>query len=527
MHKVIELWNKFIERYGWFGLLRLIFYPLTTLVTTPVRLLQTLWACLILADGKWHSYNRFTAKHGINSLFYWTRALNLYRYGRWGNSPYLGLGNYDLSRCFHYSLLSLYAYWVASPVFLLVCMFGWLFSHLIWLQDISSTWVLLVIGLAAISTTFYSNTFGLQNYNAAGWLFFPLGLYALLTQKWILAGTAWLAASFGSFTVVFIAGILSLVAAISICNIYPLLALLPALLKLCTHFLPSIDSGNFRNILFSVAKAIGMIDKKVKYKRTSSRKLGITHLYFLLIYSQFVLVFYVLKQDIPALFLSGVIFFLINSTFVRFADVQSIYMLIFSLATATTIQNPMPLLLLSYWVLASPLPLFTGLISQENFDVVPKLAPFSIQPFIEGMKAFFSPVSQGERVFMAFEDPKNTYENVFDGYRTLLELPLYVAATKNIHFMPDWWGVFELNYEGAPDFWGRTVELVQKNIKCWNADYVVIYQDAGTELEEKWRDAGFTVLSCFSWRDYEEHLRGEKPYSGETPVWWLVKKPMD
>lgn len=91
--------------------------------------------------------------------------------------------------------------------------------------------------------------------------------------------------------------------------------------------------------------------------------------------------------------------------------------------------------------------------------------------------------------------------------------------------MPDLWAIFETNYQGAPDFWGRDVGPVLKNARFWKADYVIIYQNAGTPLESKWEEAGFKVLNKFSWADYDEDLRGSRPYNGEPPDWWLMKKP--
>ena len=140
----------------------------------------------------------------------------------------------------------------------------------------------------------------------------------------------------------------------------------------------------------------------------------------------------------------------------------------------------------------------------------------------EGMERFLAPVKPGQRVLMAFENPNGVYEKIFDGYRVLLELPLQVAAKKEVHFMPDWWAVFEVNYDGAPEFWGRDVESVKDNLLTWKTDYVVIYQDSQTKLNPKWEEAGFEALSHFSWLSYEKDL-GTKLYSGETPDWWLLK----
>ena len=121
-----EKYNRFIDRYGWKGLITFIFYPVITLVIVPVRLMQTLWNCRILVDGKWGDYNRFNPRNGLNSLFYWTQALNFFTYGRSGTSQVLGTGNYFLGKLWYSPLISLYAYWRFAPIVPLLGMFGWL-----------------------------------------------------------------------------------------------------------------------------------------------------------------------------------------------------------------------------------------------------------------------------------------------------------------------------------------------------------------------------------------------------------------
>ncbi len=504
--------KKFITRYGGFAFIRILFYPLTTLVSTPIRLIQTLWASRTLAEGKWGDYNRFTPHTGLNSLFYWTQAINFYRFGRSGKSPYLGLGNYPLSRWFHNSLPSLYAYWGASCVTVLFSMFGWWLFHLVWLEE--PTWLITVMFFSLISTTFYANTFSLQNYNALGWLFFPLGLYGLIMEQWEIATIAWLLASFGSFTVVVIGGILSFVVAVHHFQITPLLAMFPAGLKLLTHLFS--NQGGIQKTFLTVAKGLGLTRKNTKYKRSQTLSLG--GWYFVLLYLQFGMISAWMGNE-TLLFWTGVVIFFVNSTYIRFADLQSMYMMMFSIATTIILQdNGNLLLLFSYWLLASPVPLFAGFASIKVLDVVPKLAPFPIKPFLNAMEEFLKPVQKGQRVLMAFDDPKGDYHKVFDGYRVLLELPLYVASRKEIHFMPDWWAVFETNYEGAPEFWGREIKAVSHNVKRWKADYVVIYQENNPELETKWLEAGFEALTEFSW-----NMMPLKDSTLLAPKWWLLK----
>ncbi|MBI5952674.1 MAG: hypothetical protein HY865_13540 [Chloroflexi bacterium] len=523
IRRLITAFQKALRKLGWFGLVRICFYPLTTLFTTPVRLFQALWSCRVLADGKWGDYPHFSPHTAINSLFYSTRALNLYRFGRSGRSPYLGLGDYHLSRTFHYSFPSLYAYWIAGVPTILAGLAGWWLSHLIWINTADKTIVAGVMGLALISPLFYYNLVR-QNYNVLGWVFFPIGLYGLMTGRWAITGVAWLAASFGSFTVVVLGGLFSLVFSVFSWTIFPILAILPAGLKLAAHFLPLIDQRNFSKVTLGVAKAIGLVEGKAKYKRTKSKKINLKQIYLSLTYIQFLAAAYLLGGETSLIFLMGMLIYLVNSTSFRFADEQSMSMLMFSLGTVVAITISHPSILVFYWLLVSPPPRFLSFPSFANVnDMVPPISPFNIQPLLAGMEKFLTPVHKGQRILMAFDNPMGSYEKIFDGYRILLELPSYASTVKGIHFMPDWWGVFELNYEGAPDFWGRDIPSALRNIKQWKVDFLVIYQESGTELEPKWEEAGFRQVGKFAWSDYTEEL--QNAYEGLLPDWWLLEAP--
>ena len=522
-----KLFSIFKERFGRFGYLRLFFYPWTALLATPLRLAQTLWNCRVLVRGNWGDYSHFSVFAGVDYLCYWTIASNLREFGHSGYSPYIGLGNHPLRRFFQYSLVSLLPYWRASTIVLLAGMFGWLFAHLIWLNYAPASWVLLVIFLAFISTTFYVNTFALQNYNVLGWLFFPLGLFGIFTKNWIIAAAAWLLVSFGSFTVTVIAGVISVASAFMNLSLIPVIAFVPAGLKLLAQFYPLLITKDIKSSFLSVMRGIGLYSKGAQYRHTHTLKASLTALYFLLIYGQFFVVFYLVTGKLPLIFLAGLVIFLVNSSLIlRFLDIQSTQMLMLSLATAQLFQFPDSRLLVSYWILISPLPLLIPFpFMKRVLDVVPALAPFSIKEVKKDMEEFLGQIKAGERVLIAFDNPGGRYQKLFDGYRDLLEPLRYVASAKKVHLMPDYWAVFESNYQGAPSFWGRDIETVSKNIKNWKADYILVYQDAQTILSPEWELAGFKVVNKLSWLDYEKELKGVKPYYGNTPDWWLLRKP--
>ena len=520
--------NTFLERYGWKGFLSVLFYPFITLVTTPVRLIQTLWHTRVLAEGKnWQFYPHFSPHSAITSLFYWTGALNLYRFGRSGKSPNLGLGNYTLSQLFHYSLLSLYAYWKAGAVTLLLGMFGWWTGHFLWLDMNSNpAWCLLIIFLTLISTFFYSHTFVRQNYNVLGWMFLPIVLYGWAQENWTLATLACLGASFGSITVVFLAFLLSITYSLEILSFNPFLTIFPASIKFLLHLSPYLSKVNINKTMSNISKAIGLTSRKAKYIRNKKLGFEVPKIYRFIIAIQFLIVFLLITGKLPVLLITSFILWIVNSKFLRFADDQSVDILIVtvsaSLLLATSKESIW--LIVSYWLLISPVPLLSGYYGFRHLAIVPVLQPVNILPVLNEIHMFLSPAEKGSTILMAFEDPENKYEKLFDGYRSLVDAPKYVASEKDIHLLPYWWEIFEINYEGAPDFWGRDVEDVQRQMEKWSADYAIVYQENDPILDKKWTEAGFKKLTHISWKKYQDFFGGAFPFTEPAPDWWLLGK---
>ena len=520
--------NTFIEQYGWKGVLTVLFYPLITFVTTPIRLIQTLWNCRVLAEGKdWQCYPHFSPHSAMISLFYWTSALNLYRFGRSGKSSCLGLGDYHLSQLFHYSLPSLYAYWKAGAVTLLLGMSGWWVSYFLWFDaNTTLTWCLVIIFLTLISTFFYSHTFACQNYNVLGWMFLPVVLYGWFQGNWMLAALACLGASFGSITVVFLVSLLSVVYSLELLSFYPFFTIFPASIKLLLHLWPNFAKGSIIKTLSNIFKAIGITNREVKYSRKGTMRLGTSKIYRFVIYVQFVIVFLCITGNFPVLLILFFLLSVINVKYFRFADDQSMDILIVTVSASLmlSLSKESIWLIISYWLLISPLPLLSGYYGFKYNAIVPVLVPVDIRPILDATEMFLSPAKKGSRILMAFDDPGGQYERLFDGYRYLIDIPKYAATKKEIHFFPDWWGVFEVNYEGAPDFWGRDVEDIQKQMKNWEADYVIVYQESDTVLERKWTDAGFRELTHISWKKFDTFFGEDFPFTEPVPDWWLLGK---
>lgn len=513
-----------LGRYSWWRFALLPLYPITLLFTTPVMLCRTIWSSRVLLNGRWGRYPHFNVSFGIESLFYWGQAHLLYTHGRNGRARSIGLGDYPLSRWFNLSLPSLYSFRGAGAVSVLLGMLGWLCMHLVWMPSSGMGWGLLVCAVTLISTTFYAQTFGTQNYNAVGWLFFPLGVYGLTTGNIWMASAVWLLCSFGSFTATAFAILFTAVHAATTGSLIPLIALLPVSIKLITQFLPTFRDQSLLVTLSNVAKAIGL-KSKAKYlrkKRTRVRLLSsaATFFYHLVIYGQFAIVCYLFELPVYLL-VTAIVLYILRGTILHFGDVENANLAILSVALPLVLQSGEPLVLGSFWILAAPLPLMATFDSPKPFDLVPHCAPFDIEPLLTRMKEFLRPVSQGDRVLFAFENPENCYDRLFDGFRRIMEAPFYVCVRKGAHFFPYWWDVFETNYEGAPEFWGRSPQQVTRNMRQWECKYVIVYQDKDQpSLDPQWAQHGFEEVGSFRWST----VPVVNTSGVSLPNWWLLKR---
>ncbi len=523
--------NIFLElkKLAIWQLAEFLFYPIILLYRVPMAWIKTLAKSRVLLDGKWSRYMGFHPRNSLNSFFYRTQWLNIDRYGRTGTSLEVGLGKFHLSGWFHLSNFSSYVYANAGAVTTLVGTFVWGISHINWIISSDPTWVALITLTLLFSSTGYAMAFSRQNYNILGWLWLPTALFASINSIWLLAVVAWLGASIGSITVVILGLPIIFVLALESGNIEAIFTVFPALIILALHLRPLLVSNGdyFSNSVLNIAKLIGAHSRGVRYKRHSMR-FTVTTTYFLFVYVVSILILYFSLEKIPLLPITAVIIFLINQRLLRIADDQSVILLFVTVMGAYLLtQEPNAWALLALWLAASPLPCFLSITSSNLREGLTKIVchgPFDHDLLEENWDQFFSQVPVGSRIYFAFNNPGDHYEKIFDGYRAMIELPLYVASKRKVHLFPDWHAVGETNYPTAPNCWGRDVSDVLENLESWNAKFAIIYHDAQKTLDEKWTDQ-FTVIAEFDWSIFAESFQQTPLCSPEipTPKFYLLK----
>jgi len=505
-----------LRKRGFIGLLELLFSPVLIPLYTIPFWGKFLWNSRILLWGQWSRYQSFYAHNAINNLFYRTQWINLNRYGRLAKSPIIGLGNFPLSNWWHLSLVSSYIFANAGAITVFSGTFVLIFSNLIWLNSVAWQSVLLVFTIVLFSSSTVMLTF--QNYQILGWMWLPIAFYGLINNHMIIATIG--------FSLAGLFGITSLVVSTPIIIAYLLvtdqlqfiLILIPAFIIVFTNFIPIIRTGGLGASIRLIGKMIGLIHVNVHYKR-KSMNFSLMTVYLIFLYGFSIFLIWFGTNKFPLLLSLSYTIFILNQRFFRFADLESLIIMMIIMLSITIFSSPLNgYSILSLILAANPLIVGSGIVIRQK-----KIKLFDIESILIEMRNFLS-LPKGTRILFSFNNPDREYEKVFDGYRVLLEVPFLVASEKEIHLFPDWWAVSQTNYEGAPTLWGRSIEEIENNLNYWNTEYVIVYGDTQTELNTSFLTF-FTVINSFDWGlilpNFEKLDLLNK--SIKAPKWWLLR----
>lgn len=450
-----------------------------------------LWSLRKVPFRRACDFGHFCPAGALTSRYYSQVHEAIQRYGRAGVAPGLGFGDFKVLQLLHYTRLS-FAIFSRAGVFALAAgMVVWWLSHVVWLQSASPAIVYACMAVLFTGTTFHGQLFYHQNYNVLGWALFPIFVWALHGQLWMLAGTLLFAISFLSVTVTAFGGVLLAGAAGLHFSLWPVLAGVPAGLKLVSHVLRSVGGKSDGGVLRFVIQSLGGQKNKAKLRYDSFMQYPARFLFVANL--QFFVVAIFFAPQFPWYFMLGLGLYLLRSTGLRFADDYAYQLLLLSLAVPSVMLSGNFIVLLSFILVASPMTCFapTGAMF-GTASAVPAVSPCDTKQLLRPAVDFLAAANSGSRILLAFGDPQGRMANVYDGCYFQSQLMYYAGAESGRLVIPGMLAVFEIMNGRDVSVWGRSPNDMVANARDLGCRYVVRVQDSGDALD----DPRLAVRAC-------------------------------
>lgn len=146
------------------------------------------------------------------------------------------------------------------------------------------------------------------------------------------------------------------------------------------------------------------------------------------------------------------------------------------------------------------------------------LSPYLHHDIEASMRQFFNVVPDGERVMFSFTDPNGKYEQVFDGYRVLIELPVYICSKRNILLFPTFYTIETDNLQNQNlPIWGIEVNEIVNNMKCNSCRYSIYISSNKNGLPKTIQES-FNILSTFDWELFAPEIHDDPLWKRNFPL---------
>ena len=471
------------QKYGKYFFLRLFLYPITALFIFPIISLINFSNLAIWQFKKNKgTYIHLSSGWSLISLWYWIRADALKKLNKIKKIDFLGEG-IEKSDLWNYSpiVMNLFKYGVNSIIISTLILQISLVYVSIKLNNQNFTHLIILIFFSSAAWAIYLR----QNYQIISWTALPFTLYFILTSQLLPLAICFLLLSISSIST-FVVGLFYFII-FSIFNFSPtsfLLAVAPSFLFYIIKFVFGLFQKNSRvkiRSIISDLKLIGASKSKVKYERDDVNIFKMKYIeYYILLVTLLSFPSFIKYSHFPIFLLSTGIALFLNKI-IRLFDIETIIVMLFtsSIIELSLVDNFNILLVCQMFILLNPPPIIIGFPHYvHSFDRIPLVKPFNISPLMKLCESFLSKVENNKNVLIAFSNPKNKYEKMFDGYGYhFLNLLHYVLFRKNTLLVPDWFYVVSNNYEEADDLWGRDLKSIVKNSKKIKANYLILISD--------------------------------------------------
>lgn len=420
------------------NLFYLLISPLIQIITNIYFLFVSLYSLKVLFKGQWSKYSRFNVQRSFNSAAHRLYDPNIEKYSRSGYSFLNGLG-FPMESRFYLTKLSNLIYsrmesiipvfGVYTSLLLLIFLFHQNTNNILFFI---STYIILMSSLA------YYNAFEAMKYDALGWIFYPLLIYALVYKIYILF---------------FLTLIILMITSISVFIPSVLIAIILGLIDFdITIFILIFMVGllfltKFKYLLVSIKDLSSLLDQigftsKGKNRRKHIFKFNFKKAYILIFH--IIILGYLIISGQPViniLLLSITLFlYIVNFFIARFADDQTLEMFILINCSIILISSNNWYLLLLTLFLISPSSRLLNFVGERklNHFLLPKRKVFNIYPAHQKLKKVFNDINPYERILFVYNYKKGQYPN-FDGYRAIKELINEVLFKKDAILLPDFY----------------------------------------------------------------------------------------
>lgn len=471
---------------------------------------------LLFIKKKNYFYKSYDNERSYTNFWYESRIFNIVKYGRSGETNYLGGKKYKNRRFWFYNIPIVKLYNNYGCLSLFLSSIFWIIFSIFFLYPEFTINKLLLIIISILSSEFSRQFFKYQNYNALGWALFPLVIYFLSNDYFYLFFLSIIILAYCSLSVFFL--IIFLISFLIFAD-QKYYYFLPVLLGISIYFFNLISGvKNLKDIfttIMSVAKSVGL----VKFKNLSKRKkeFNLRDIQFFFLNLQFITIFYFYNSTIPLITIIALILYYINRLNFRFADDQNIEFFIFNaMFVQLMLKNNVYLVeIFSFWF------------SYSYYFFIPNLYPINMKPTYNIFLKFSKDIPKNKIVMMNFKK-FNNYNNIFDYQREMLNIINFIGTKNNILMFPDFNTVFE-NTFNTFNFWGQNYEDLKKKKNYFNIDYF-LHTDFNNKLKNKIKkDKNFTLKREFNWQNLYEKKKIIVPTNyfrinkKKLPNWALIK----
>lgn len=345
----------------------------------------------------------------------------------------------------------------------------------------------------------YGNTFACQNYSPLSYIFFPFFIYLFLNEYYFFCSFVLLIIFSFSLSIFIFSIIFLYLYPIFFNNLYLYLEFYKIL------FFPTIGvlirlypffNLNFFSAIHKILNFTGFLKKSgVRGGQFATRPdvniKNKTTIYFLFLYSLFILGFYLINnQSVPYFSFVGLVIFIINQIIFRFSDYENIITLFASLAFIDIAINDSHYLnLIIFFLISNPLPYLVRIGDKKNrfysYKNISTFLPHNILNIEKKMDNLFSKINRKSRILFLFDKPKlQSNKNEFNGLLRLISLPVYCANKKEIMVFPNEHTKFIRPNFISQNIWCDDKRKIDLMLKYYRCRYLMFFNVIDKNIQE-------------------------------------------